>query len=141
MSKEDDSSSCSSFSSSSSSSSCIICLDILDEKSKDCALSDDLLKTTCNCKYNIHRECLNQWVTSRSSDNISCLVCASEAHVVTTPKEKCYRNCKRFMSPKKFCKPCLFICLFFCWIFAIIPRNEQNNDSENTDDASTSPVT
>tara|TARA_B100000902_G_scaffold396593_1_gene458056 strand:- start:1870 stop:2262 length:393 start_codon:yes stop_codon:yes gene_type:complete len=120
--------------------SCIICLDILDENNESCTLSENLLKTTCKCKYNIHKNCLNKWLILRNSDNISCLVCASEANVVTTTKEKCNRNFSRFMSPKKICKPCFFVCLFFCWIFTIYPTNEQDNDSINTDDAST-PVT
>jgi len=130
MSKEDDN----------HSSTCIICLDILDEKNNDCVLSGNLLQTTCQCKYNIHKDCLNKWLLSRSSDNISCLVCASDAVVITTPKEKCDRNFYRLTSPKNFCKPCIFMCFFFFWIFTIYPRDEQNNDSENTDDAST-PIT
>ena len=93
MSKEDDN----------HSSTCIICLDILDEKNNDCVLSGNLLQTSCQCKYNIHKDCLNKWLLSRSSDNISCLVCASDAIVITTPKEKCDRNFYRLTSPKNFC--------------------------------------
>ena len=72
---------------------CIICFDNIDENGNVTINSSNLLITlNCNCKYSVHRTCLNHWLQTRPHQNmaIRCLVCGSEVERSRTVREQIY---------------------------------------------------
>lgn len=110
---------------------CIICLDEINYSNNKFVPSTDLLITACECRYNIHRSCFNQWLSARNSDTINCLVCASEGEIIITRKEKCKRRCSRVLSSNYFLGTIFWVGLMFCWIL-IVTYNSSGNTSRNT---------
>ena len=113
---------------------CIICLDELDSDNNNYINSCDLLITACECKYNIHRSCFNQWLNTRNnSSNVNCLICGSEGQIIVSRREKCKRKCLQIISPKTFCAPVIWIViLFFLLIVGSQESQENNDDSQNS---------
>ena len=107
---------------------CIICLDEINYSNKKFVPSTDLLITACECRYNIHRSCFNQWLSARNSDSINCLVCASEGEIIITRKEKCRRRCSRVLLSSIFWNCFLGGGLIFCWIL-IVTHNSSQTES------------
>ena len=62
---------------------CVICLEEYDENNNTCDKSINLITSTCNCNYLIHKSCLNTWGRN-NQDNITCLICASDAQLINS---------------------------------------------------------
>ena len=64
---------------------CIICLDIFDEEDAIFSNINDLYTTKkCNCKYYVHKNCLNTWIY----DNEKCLMCKDPFQTIELIQDK-----------------------------------------------------
>lgn len=64
---------------------CIICLDIFDEKDTIFSNIKDLHTTKkCNCKYYVHKNCLNNWIY----ENEKCLMCKDPFQTIELIQDK-----------------------------------------------------
>jgi len=64
---------------------CIICLDIFDEEDTIFSNINDLYTTkNCNCKYYVHKNCLNTWIY----DNEKCLMCKDPFQTIELIQDK-----------------------------------------------------
>lgn len=66
---------------------CIICLDIFDEEDTIFSNINDLYTTKkCNCKYYVHKNCLNIWIY----DNEKCLMCKDPFQTIELIQDKLF---------------------------------------------------
>lgn len=66
---------------------CIICLDIFDEEDTIFSNINDLYTTKkCNCKYYVHKNCLNTWIY----DNEKCLMCKDPFQTIELIQDKLF---------------------------------------------------
>ena len=64
---------------------CIICLDIFDDEDTIFSNIKDLYTTKkCNCKYYVHKNCLNNWIY----DNEKCLMCKDPFQTIELMQDK-----------------------------------------------------
>jgi hypothetical protein len=84
---------------------CVICLECTFEKNKIPFHCNNFIESECECDYYIHKDCFRQWMKARPTNDIKCLICASDAKFHQTVIEKCLLN--RFVQ-------------FSCQIFVLI---------------------
>ncbi len=118
---------------------CVICLEILDEKKRECVEQSKLITAECRCIYFVHRSCFQTWIQSRQfDDSINCIVCSSKGVIAMNYKDKLIIMCKSI----KFRRYILFVIRVISYIcviltvreFIILIENIQSNYVEYRDD-------
>ena len=96
--------------------SCVICMEILDTNNRVCVSHSKLLNTTCGCKYGIHKTCFGEWLKQRPTDDIRCLICASEGELVLGCLGKCRQ---RLPSYQRVCYVTYRGCCYACFLIVV----------------------
>lgn len=113
---------------------CVICMETLDNKNRKCVPHSTLFTTSCDCKYRIHKKCFAEWLKQRPTNDIRCLICASDGMLLLTRMELCRRKipfCIHIFY--KTCLGCYYIFFFFfVWqvVLILIHNNYEPQYSE-----------
>ena len=86
---------------------CVICLTEYNE-GEICKISESFLEKSCECKYYIHKECLQNWINMH--DKNMCLMCKERVIL----KETCCKKYNRLIRLKRNQK---IICKFVSYLF------------------------
>ena len=92
---------------------CVICMDNLDTNNRKCVPHYKFLNAECNCEYRIHKKCFTQWLKKRPTDEVRCLICASNGELVLSCVGKC---CQRLHSYQRMCYVIYRGCCYACFL-------------------------
>ena len=101
---------------------CIICLSDIDEKGKATICSSKLLKTpNCNCKYAVHKECLEHWQETRPRQNtdLQCLICSSKVELHQSFMDSIYETSRVHAVKCMLFRHVLYLLIVITGIFII----------------------